>query len=165
MSDVKVVSYSWKSGSSEFKKYDVEVIATTLTEIRERLGGLTPRDVVQEAKDEANPLHPIIYSISDEDAAQLGREGIASRLIRSVRVKYMTPEKREIDTRAFVSMREKSGDRSYHVTSFAMEDEEGRALILRQAWLELKAWRRKYQELSELAAVFDAIDLVKEKVA
>lgn len=164
--NVTIASYGWKDGAGEFRKFDAAKIASELERVREKDGVLKPSNVVDAARAPSSPLHPI-FPWDDVEAARIGREAIASRLIRSITVQIVTPERKQIDTRAFVSAPDQAakGSRSYVATSHAMEDEEGRAMLLRQAWLELRAWKRKYAELSELAAVFDAIDRAVEGAA
>jgi hypothetical protein len=163
---IEVKSYSWKPAASRFRDIDAQVVGESLEELREEAGGtLSPDDIVKAAEEETHPLHSV-FPWDDEEAARIGRESIAREVLRSIRVKIITPKKKEITTRAFISIRDpKSGNRSYNAVSNALESPEGRAMVLRQAWLQLRAWRSKYAELSELAELFDAIDLLLEKRA
>lgn len=157
---IEIKTYSWKPAASRFRDVDPQEAGEALDKLRSMHGGdLQPADVVEAASDESHPLHPV-FPWDDEEAARIGRECIAREIIRSIRVRIITPERKEIDTRAFVSVPDpkQPGKRVYHAVAHTLESPEGRALLLRQAWLELQAWRHKYNELNELAQVFDAMD-------
>ena len=159
-----VGNYAWKAGASEFKAYDPEVIANELNKIREQRGELKADGIVDAARNPKNPLHTI-FPWDDATAAQIGREAIASRLVRSIRVTITMPDRKQIDTRAFQSVRDPNakGNRSYDFVTHTLEEPEGRAFLLRRAWMELRAWRRRYQEIAELAEAFDVIDRVLDR--
>ena len=70
-----------------------------------------------------------------------------------------------ITTRAFVSKPVGGRDRSYAVVEEELASEEGRAMLLRQAWLQLKAWKARFGQLNELAQVFDAIEAAERTVS
>lgn len=154
------VTYEWKDAAAGFREYDVSVVQAELEKIRQKHGSLSSSLVVNEAKHPRSVLHKIIYAVSDAEAARMGREAIAARLIRSIHVVIQRPDQQEINVRAFTSrpVPGAGGKRHYVSTAETMETEEGRAMLLRQAWLELRSIRRKYEGLSELAKVFDAID-------
>lgn len=149
--------YSWKPGAADFRKYDPQPIGEEVERLRVKHGELDPGAIVEEAKNKRSALHPL-FPWDDEEAARLAREQIARRLLRSIHVRIERPHAKPIDTRAFVSSAVNGKARHYTSATVALEDEEGRAYLIREAWLQLKAWRRRYAELTELAEVFDAID-------
>ncbi len=163
-------TFSWKN--SEFEAVNAADAAEVLDKIKEARGQLKPSDVVEEARDEGHPLHRAFPcrkdgSWDDTEAARIGRESIAARLIRSIRVEIVTPKREVINTRAFVSMpHEKAkGGRSYANVESAMDTPEGRAVLVRQAWLQLRAWRKRYGEIAELAKAMDAIDKILDQAS
>jgi hypothetical protein len=153
-------SYTWKN--SEFKVVPPEIAASELARIKDERGSLKAGDVVEEAADPSSPLHAL-FPWDDSEAARIGRESIAARIIRSIKVTIVTTAKEPIVTRAFISTRDANakGSRTYDLTTSALESEEGRAFLIRQAWMQLHAWRKRYSQLAELAEVFDAIDRVE----
>lgn len=159
LSGLLAKSYKWKAGAGEFKGYDAALIFGALEGVRKVYGELKPQHIVEAARSDDSPLHDI-FPWDDVRAAQIGREAIAARLVRSLHVTIVTPDRGSIDTRAFTSRRDKeaTGGRSYIVTSSALDDEDGRAMLIRQAWAQLHAWRRRFADLNELAQVFDLID-------
>jgi len=156
--------FFWKAGSSEFKHHDPEAVANALEEVRIKHGQLVSAFVVEEARDPENPMHPM-FPWDDVEAARLGREAIASRIIRSLCVRVIRVDAPPVETRAYVSMPtpKLSRSRDYRSISSAMADEEGRSVVLRQAWMELRAWKRKYADLSEMALIFDAIEIAERR--
>lgn len=155
--------YAWKAGGGEFRAHDANAVGEELARIRTARGQLTPADVVDAAADPKSPLHPLL-PWDDTEAARLGREMIAARIVRSVTVTIVQPAAPPITTRAFVSKPVGGRDRSYSVVEDELATEEGRAMLLRQAWLQLKAWKARFGQLNELAQIFDAIDAA-ERVA
>lgn len=118
-------------------------------------GRLEPEDVVEVARDEANPLHPA-FEWDDVLAAEAYRVDQARYVIRSIEV-VVEPEQSPKPVRAFVSV-VRGEDRSYTSVVHAMSDPALRQQILTAAMKEMEAWRTRYAELVELADVFAAID-------
>jgi hypothetical protein len=155
--------YSWKNGAINFRKHDANAVGAELTRVRKERGKLDPSDVVEASLDKKSVLHRIIPQ-GDKEAARLGREMVASSLLRSIRLRTETVGGKTIDTRAFVSVRDPDAKtRTYQGIEEALATEEGRLYQLRAAWLQLKSWRHRYAELTELADVFSAIDEALEK--
>lgn len=126
-----------------------------LERIRERNGGtLTPRAVVDEARDPSHPLHAR-FEWDDSIAAEAWREEQAARLIRFT---YIDLE--ETRVRAFVNL---SSDRAtspgtYRATADVLSDSAMTAQLLSDAMRDLRAFRRKYATIKALAPVFAVID-------
>lgn len=153
-------AYSWKN--REFSSIDPAVAAESLEEIRSsRDGILKPGHVVEAAEDPEHPLHEA-FPWDDSEAARIGRESIAARLIRSLKVTITAPKREPVTVRAFVSTSNEraEGGKSYADVVETMGDADGRAFILKQAWLQLKAWRKKYAALDELSNVLPLVDRV-----
>jgi hypothetical protein len=125
----------------------------TLTAIYTERGKLTPPLVVEEA---ANPQHPLHdrFEWDDTIAGPKYRERQAADLIRSVRVRFTSPNSQEeIDVRAFVSRRE-AGDPHAVASEYApveeiMLDDVARTILLRNMEREWIQFRRRYQHLAE----------------
>jgi hypothetical protein len=125
----------------------------TLTAIYTERGRLTPPLVVEEASNPTHPLHDR-FEWDDSIAGPKYRERQAADLIRSVRVKFISPtSKEEIDVRAFVSRRE-AGDLHAVTSEYApveeiMLDDVARTVLLRGMEREWLAFRRRYEHLHE----------------
>lgn len=157
-------TYFWKN--REFSNIDPAVAAVALNEIKAKHGALKTAAIVEEARDPSHPLHDAL-PWDDDEAAQIGREAIAARLIRSLKVKIESPKAEPIIVRAFVSTSdaEAQGGRSYSEVVDAMSDSDARAFVLKQAWLQLKAWRNKYGALNELSDTLPLVDRILKKLA
>jgi hypothetical protein len=154
-----VKRYSWSFKGQRFD-VDPEVAAQEFDRIRKTYGYLKPDTLIEAARNEDHPLHSV-FPWDDEEAARIGREHVASYLIRSLRVTVEVIPGQVITTRGAVLTRDvyAPSERSYQDIIQTMSEPDGRAFVLRQAWLQLAAWKRKYAGLSELA---DALPLIEE---
>lgn len=140
------------------------VIVTTLRQIAKRNGGyLRPRDVVDEARDEASPLHDQ-FDWDDSSAGEKYRQWQARSLIR-VQLDYEpVADDEEIVFRVFTSL---VSDRlpagGYRVTANVMADPELREELLADALAEMRRFQLKYRHLKELVEVFAAMSRVQIK--
>ncbi len=121
-------------------------------------GELRPEAVVEAARPEDSPLHHS-FTWDDSIAAHKWRLEQARALIRAV-VVYEPNKRGALEARpVFVSL---STDRTrdgvgYRLLTTVLSDEDHRRQLLSDARAEMAAFRSKYQRLSELAAVFDAM--------
>lgn len=135
-----------------------QVVGERLEALRLASGGeLTPERVVEDARRSSSPLHPL-FEWKDGEAAHLYRLAQARAVIRSVVVRYRpSPEDSPRTIVAFVNIRD--AERHYYTaTAIALSDATRRAIVLRQAWSDFQALRRRYQGLREFATVFAALD-------
>lgn len=150
------VRYAWSPGA----RYsgDVQRVGSELERIRRAAAGkLEPEAVVEHARSANSILHPL-FEWDDKAAADAYRVSQAGDLIRAVHVDVTHSNIAEPKLiRAFVSV-ERDGERSYTSTLHAMSDAELRRQVVRQAFLDFEALRKKHAELSELAGIFEAID-------
>jgi hypothetical protein len=147
--------YQWKSEAR--LKVDSQVAGEELERIRTwNNGRLDARNVVEASRDPGAPLHPE-FDWNDETAAAAYRVEQAKYMIRMITVMTDVPDAEPAAIRAFVSV-VRDEDRSYTSIGHALSDQELRAQVLRQAWAELEAWRKRYAELIELGKVFSLID-------
>ncbi|HET8661084.1 MAG TPA: hypothetical protein VFM55_19065 [Micromonosporaceae bacterium] len=115
-------------------------------------GQLTPRIVVDEARDKKHPLHER-FEWDDAVAGEKYREVQAAELIRSVRIKFAAPgSDDERDVRAFHAVTKPEGS-TYVPVEELHADNFSRELLLRQAEREWKAMRRRYAHLEEFFAI------------
>lgn len=128
-----------------------------LTRIYERRGELDPADIVEESRDEEAPLHPC-FEWNDAKAAEKYREHQAAKLIRAV-VTVEETTKGPQYVRAFPHV-----EQHYHPIRVVLSSKERTEELLHTAMRELVSFRNKYEILSELAGVFEAIDQLKDIV-
>lgn len=149
----------FQSGASA----DANAVGAHLELLRQQCKGeLTPRDVLDDAKNPNSPLHSF-FEWSDSEAAEQYRLSQARGLIRAVVAIYTQPDQPAQRIRAYVHIAEK-GAPHYRETSHAMSQTKTRQLVLQRAWAEFMQWRKRYQDLKEFAAVFEAADDVAKKL-
>ena len=143
--------YSWAHGSRI--KLDPEVIGSEIESIRtKRPGGDLPRQLVKAAKVKRSPLHRY-FEWDDDIAAGRWRLEQATHLIICLNV--IMPEKPEAEpTRALVSM----GKGNYESIGDVLIDPLNRERLLSRARAEMESFKRRYATLTELSAVFDAME-------
>jgi hypothetical protein len=141
-----------------------ERVRAALAAIVERNNGvLNPRDVLDVARDPAHVLHGY-FDWDDATAGERYRLLQVGALVRHVRLTVVRPDPvtREVQittTRGYQSrpsMRRSSG--GYEPIAALLADGDKRAELLAQVVRELAAYRRRYAELSELHAVWLAVD-------
>ena len=132
-----------------------------LEKIEARDGEITPSAVVDAARPEDSALHKV-FEWDDEKAAEQYRLHQAQHFIRCIVVKPVENDEVKEPVRMFVNRNPtdegqvKAG--SYINYRSAFENPDSREVILRNAKHELQVFRNKYNQLKELAKVFEAID-------
>lgn len=152
--------YEFRLGPKQFP-----VASQVVGEALEAIGGhnsgeVTPDDVVRAAGPADHPLHPV-FEWDDLKAADGFRLIQAKDLLRSV-VAVMPERPTSRPTRAFVSVRKDDGP-SYVPIRTAMSDAALRDQVLAGAMRELVSWRRRHNELKELADLFSQVDLFADR--
>lgn len=149
------LTYAWRPGSRI--SIDPNKAGREMAQIERKEGSLTPESVLERARSNNSSLHDH-FEWDDSKAAEQHRLGQAGDPIRSITVDVsrsnIEPSK---PIRAYVNVIERD-ERHYVSTARAMSDEELRRQVLAKAWADLEAWRKRYAELSEFAAVFAVID-------
>ena len=141
---------------------DAKAVGEHLELLRKQCRGeLTPKDVLDDARHDNSPLHSF-FEWSDGAAAEAYRLGQARGLIRSVVAVYVSDEKPAVRAKMFVHIAEPSAPH-YREASHAMSQDKTRKLVLQRAWNEFQQWRKRYKDLSEFAALFDAAEQIEMK--
>jgi len=146
-----------------------QIYGECLEKIAEEKGVITPLDVVEEAKSESSPLHDY-FEWDNDVAAEKYRLHQARNLINSIIVVIETPEE-TIEERAFFNVKiekevqevdeEAEIKQAYVPVSVVVKEKSYRDQILEQALREITYWKRKYENLTELSVIFEAIETVK----
>lgn len=158
--------YQWTPGSH--LPVDPQAAGERLEALRTQHGGhLTPEIVVKDAKAVRSPLHDC-FTWDDAEAARLRREEEARYLIRSIRVTFLDTDRPmpSEPVRAFVHIKpERECDNGYYLSiQEALEDDEVRSQLLSRALSEIQSWRKRYEQINQLARIFKAIDKVQEEL-
>lgn len=157
--------YLWREGTRWRGK--AQEIGERIEHIRIAAGGtITPHDVVEEARHEASPLHPV-FEWDNQKAADHYRVDQARQLVSDVMVVYAEEvEGASRDPmRAFASVSQDGNATAYTGTLDAMRSPAMRASVLAQAKKELEGWRRRYRHYQELAAAVERVDEALATVA
>lgn len=164
---MKVAKYEWDDNARVQRTDDspeAEVVGKRLEFLRQRCKGeLTPQDVVDDARNNNSPLHSF-FEWNNTKAAEAYRLQQARGLIRAVVAVYTSPDKPARRMKAYVHIPE-PGAPHYRSVDHAMSQERTRDLVLRQAWREFQAWRRRYSELDEFAKLFETADHIAKKLS
>lgn len=145
--------YQWKT---PVVRLDANVAGAEIEQCRDENGIIKPASVVERARPETNPIH-VCFEWDDDKAAARYREDQARALLRNIVTVVESHGSKPISVNAFVNIECESG-RGYKGIVQVMERSADRAYILQSAISELNVLRKKYADLSELSAVFDAID-------
>ncbi|MFG1260019.1 hypothetical protein V5F79_22085 [Xanthobacter flavus] len=142
---------------------DANLVGQHLELLRQQCKGeLTPKDVVDDARNPNSPLH-CYFEWDDSAAAEHYRLSQARGLIRAVVAIYTQPDQPAQRMKAYVHIPEPAAPH-YRETSQAMSQKKTRDMVLQRAWREFQDWRRRYKDLKEFAAVFEAADDVAKKL-
>jgi len=140
-----------------------ERLNAELERIREENGGtLKQQDVVEFARNPGTALHGQ-FTWDDTKAAEEYRLQQASRVIRLYVIRSTDDQRAPV--RALVSLAAdrspKSGLPGYRHIDDVMNDEQLTENLLQTALMELRAFRRKYETLKELAGVWREVEAVE----
>lgn len=138
-----------------------------LERLRQENGGLLKQQaIVDFARKPDTALHEDFDHQGlwdDAVAAERARLDYAGRIMRL----YLVPAKddQKEPVRALVSLIQdrtvQSGRPGYRALEDVMEDESLQENLLQTALMELRAFRRKYERLKQLASIWDALDAVE----
>ena len=115
-----------------------------------------PEQIVEKARDPESELHKC-FIWDDKIAAEKWRLEEARHIVRLLVIDKQDDEPDAEPVRVFFKVNN-DPDTGYKQTSLIFRNENEYKALLRQAKAELEAFRRKYRTLTELDAVFDAID-------
>lgn len=163
---MQIAKYEFAEGArlqSGAKTEDADAVGQHLEMLRTKFKGeLTPKDVVEDARSNNSPLHTF-FEWDDSAAAEQYRLQQARGLIRAVVAVITNDNEPAKRMQAFVHVPE-SGAPHYRATDIAMSQERTREMILRQAWKEYQAWKKRYQHLEELGDMFKAENKVLKRI-
>lgn len=134
-----------------------EMMVKELKFLEQQNGKLKPEDVVEYARDITSALHNR-FTWDDSVAGYQWRLQQARQIISTV---YVTVENRgkQVETRAWVNVDTRDGsERGYVSIQRALVNDNWREALLRDARTEMKHFRQKYSQLTELSSVIAAID-------
>lgn len=152
------MTYQWRPATQ------VRVNAQVAGEQMERLSetvGLSPQTLLDANRSPDAPLHGE-FEWNNEIAAEKYRLTQASYLIRSISVQK-SDDWKDGTVRAFFKVYDDEPE--YRSITAIFDDLQSRDALLRRALRELMAFKKKYESLSELSCVFEALEEVVVGVA
>jgi hypothetical protein len=140
-----------------------EVVGNVLGGIEDRDGGVTKEAFLEESRPESSPTHSM-FEWNDAKAAEKYRLVQSKNIINNLRIEIQTDTSTPTVVKAFVNIQDKSQNSAgrYIRIERAVADEKSMGVLLRNAFAELGAFRRKYQGVKQLQAIFDAIDAMED---
>ena len=134
-----------------------------MNDIYARQGDLTPRLVVNEARDPDHPLHHR-FEWDNSKAAERFREVQAGALIRKVTITYAeSPDGKDKKVRGWIPVSTiattdgtESGAGSYRPVQDVLSDPTARQITINAMNREWQTFRRRYENLEEFAALINA---------
>lgn len=141
-----------------------QIVKGELERIYAERAQLTPGDVVEEASDPANPLHPL-FEWDDTEAAARFRLIQAAGLIRSIKVRITKAkgnEEEDLTIRAWVAAHAVAPELEDVPDGYMPEQEvrerpELRTALLRQMRRDVTAAQLRYRHLSEYWELIDEL--------
>ena len=153
--------YQWKDGA-HIGKADSQKVGERLEVLDREFKGLTAQVVLDDARSPKSPVHQII-EWDNEVAAErfrLSQAGYVLRVLTIVNPNSGDPDK---TIRAYFAVAGTDGGKVFMPLMRILEDHEYRAQLVGEAIAELSRVRHKYEDLTELADVFSAIEVAETK--
>lgn len=156
--------------SKHINPEDAQIYGEELIKISNSIG-LTPENVIEQAKSKSNPLHDY-FEWDNSLASEKWRKQQARFLINEIswvieKQDYKTKEVTFKITPAFESVNviNESGEsnKEYKPIYEIMNQEDLRRQVLSNAIREIDFWQNKYRELRELTPIFNVINKTKKK--
>ena len=146
-----------------FGKERAQIYGKALEDIERKKGKITPKAVVDEARDKSSPLHDYFdwdVSTASEKYWLYQARTLINHI--TVVVNYETGD----EQKAFFNVREEMEDAKtvYVNIERALSDRDMRGQILQNALAELQYWKQKYKEYSEFRGIVNAIDKLDKRL-
>lgn len=151
--------YSWKTF-----QYSVsaDVAGKEFEKIEKKYGKVTSELLLQNAEPEESPLHGL-FEWDDAVAGHKFRLSQATNIIINLAVEVEKEQKpKKIRAYYNVSDTEKKGRFINAETAFSNPDTK--EIILKRAYREMQSFVQKYENLTEFAPVFKAIESIKKDI-
>lgn len=125
-------------------------------EIQELGESYTPEDIVEKAKDPTTELHKC-FDWDDTIAAAKWRKHTARLICCSLQVVVAEEEKEPVTYRLIQNDR---SEQAYKPVTLTVRNDSEYDRLLKQAKMELKAFKERYKRITELETVIDEIDRI-----
>lgn len=142
-----------------------EVAGHEIERVEQKYGEVTAVNLLDESRPEDAPLHKC-YEWDDSVAAEQYRLFQSRKILSAVHVVILNDDGAKVETRMMANVTEnRTGEGRYINMVAALAHVDSRAIVLNRAREEMKTFKDKYQNLSELSKVMQAIDdTLKEEI-
>lgn len=154
--------YSW---GRKHHGVNAQVAGETMEMIEERDGQVTKEALLEEARPEDSPMHPA-FEWDDGIAAEKYRLSQARHIINDIVVTIeKTGEDEQTKAPGFVNVvLGKENNAKYRNVEVAINDNEMKNALLKNAMWELRQFEKKYRMLKELSGVFNEINRLNDVI-
>lgn len=143
----------WKSGSRY--SADAQKIYSELQEIG---NSYTPQDIVKMASDPSTEMHKC-FQWDDTKAAEQYRLVQARHMVRDLVITVQQPNKKQPEE---IRLIQHTKQESYAPVSYIVSKPDLYQSLLEQAKIELKAFKKRYSQIAELAEIMEDINKIIE---
>ena len=132
---------------------DAQKVYEEIMELCDDLESASPKDILEKARGEETELHKC-FTWNDSVAAERWRVHEARLIVRQLVIKEEEVPKDRPEVRLFYKTDSESG---YKPTELIVTKQDEYKELLKRAYAELQAFKRKYSMLKELQEIFDLI--------
>ena len=145
---------TWKTGFGSLFKADAQLVAEEIMGIGQTA---TPKQIVEVAKNEDTELHKC-FDWDNDVAAEKWRLEQARQVVRTLVIKREDPKEGEEHKPEIRFFHQTDNREGYKSVEFIVRNDDEYKKLLDQAYAELRAFKAKYHNLSELQEILDLID-------
>jgi hypothetical protein len=131
-------------------------LRSQLEQVRKDYGRLTPRNVVDAARDPANPLHRR-FEWDDSVAAERYRLAQARQLIQTVRCSFVSPTSGATSVRVFHSVPATGSAPAYEPLADIVADPVTEKVLEAEMRRDWKSFEARYRHLAEFNRLFGSV--------
>ncbi len=154
--------YRAKSGAN-FGNDKAQVYGRRIEELTRATGGVTSRDVLEDARNARSPLHDY-FEWDDSRASEKYRLHQAAHLVNHIEIEIVYGKRKEPETvRAFI-IDSPENERQHYVCVERLGEKDLRERFLGSALKEAEDWMERYEKFVELSRIFSAIRTTKNKL-
>lgn len=145
------------NGISLNDKPDPSVVGSVIESIQQKNNGVChPKQLVEVSRSPKAKTHKM-FEWNDKVAGERYREDQARLAIRCLVVTYEHGDGKDREVKAFSQVQRDEDGNGYARTIEAMSDDLDRDYILNAALSQLRAWRRRWNQLNEVADTVTAL--------
>ena len=142
--------------TARLSKKNVQAITNRFAKIRKATGALTPRAIVDDARDPKSPLHEY-FDWDDSSAAEKYRLLQAGNLVRSIQVVVVDDDGKHQPTRHYLHVEIEQVPQYVPLLEVARNPTLS-AQVLTDARNQLEGWKRRFGVYAELAQAVDRLE-------